>query len=355
MPNTKSKKQTGKQSNKQSKKQSGKLNYKLYLGCHISIRPSIQSGLEYLTHIKGNAAQIFIGSARSASLNAKHKFNDIEINDINKYIKQHNIYLCIHSIYLLNFCKAQPHSGIVKYMHDNIQYDLKHAVLLGAQCVIIHMGFILLLEPKIAFNNFINNINKIIKKMPDNISLALETSAGQGTQIGHTLNELAHIWSGVKHNNTKQIKYLKVGICIDTAHIFSSGYDISTLIGIKNYLNMFNKLIGWENIILFHINDSKYQCNSKKDVHQGIGLGNIFNTQHDNNSDSDRYNNIPQSSLKYIKTFCMKHNIPMILETHKTQPNTITYTKEIDNNINNTYDNKLNTGYEWEINYIKNI
>ena len=341
------------------------LKHNFYIGCHISITPSILSGLEYLTHIKGNAAQIFLGSTKSSSLNAKHKFNDININNIKNYISYNNIYLSIHSIYLLNFCKANPHThfGMVKYMHDNIQYDLKYGALIGAKCVILHLGFAVLLENSIAINNFINNIIKIIKNMPDNIKLALETTAGQGTQIGRTLEELALIWNGITSRihklngtgtgiGTGNKHKLQVGICIDTAHIFASGYNISTLDGIKFYLDEFNKLIGWQHIIMFHINDNKFKCNSKKDVHKGIGQGEIFNTQEG------------IDVLKYIKTFCIKHNIPMILETHKTNSNKIiTYEEKpsIKNNIKNNIidtniiDTNINTGYEWEIDYIKNI
>jgi endonuclease IV len=102
--------------------------------------------------------------------------------------------------------------------------------------------------------NFIKNINHIIKHMPDNISLALETSAGQGSQIGYTLEDLGIIWDGVKHNNKhnkhnkNKLASRRVGICIDTAHIFTGGYDIKTEDGIKSYMNDFNKLIGWKNI-----------------------------------------------------------------------------------------------------------
>lgn len=343
----------------------------LLLGCHISISPSILSGLEYLTYIKGNAAQIFLGSTKSSSVNAKHKFTDINIINIKKYIKSNKIFVCVHSIYLLNFCKSDPYTnyGNVKYMHDNIQHDLKYGELIGAKCVVLHLGYKLLLESSIAIINFINNINKIIKDMSNNIALALETTAGQGTQIGYTLEDLALIWNGVKHNNKvtylknkaidNKVHCLKVGICIDTAHVFASGYDISTIDGIKDYLNKFNKLIGWRNIIVFHINDSKFQCNSKKDFHQGIGHGELFNTSNGINA------------LKYIKTFCIKRGIPMILETHKVSSQVILKgTNEINNtdnivniekhiniekNINIENIKKHNTGYKWEIQFIKNL
>ena len=73
---------------------------------------------------------------------------------------------------------------------------------------------------------------------------------------------------------------------------------------IKSYLDKFNKLIGWKNIINFHINDSRYPLGARKDEHRGIGSGLIYNTDEG------------KKALKYIKKFCMTRKIPMILETH---------------------------------------
>lgn len=308
----------------------------IILGCHASITPSILDGIKYLESINGNAIQIFLGSNRSASMKTKTKLTPDEISQIKTYIRQHQITLIIHSIYLLNFCTAPPVDFRVKYMHDNIQYDLHLGSQIGAKCVVLHLGFKKDMEPAVAMKNLIANLNKIIHDMPENITLALETSAGQGTQIGYTLEELAIIWNGIKHNNrlgggrgggNKK----RVGICIDTAHIFVSGYDISNIGGIKNYLDTFNQLIGWQNITIFHINDSRYATGSRKDEHRGIGSGLIYNTDKG------------KQALKYIKTFCQKRVIPMILETHGAGKD------------NSEGSHAGEHGYKYEIALIRNI
>ena len=232
-------------------------------------------------------------------MKTKTKLSETDIMEIRNYIERKNIILLIHSIYLLNFCIAGPDSGRVKYMHDNINYDLQLGSQLGAKCVVLHLGFAKDIQRDIAISNLIDNINRILdKNKKNNIRLALETSAGQGSQIGYTLEELAIIWNGVKKNRNK------VGICIDTAHIFVSGYDISNVIGLKNYMEKFNNLIGWENIINFHINDSRWGLGMRKDEHRGIGNGMIY-------KDTEGIN-----ALKYLIHFCKIRNIPMILETH---------------------------------------
>ena len=297
-----SKGQTKKISSQEQTKEQTK---KLILGCHISISPSILDGIKYLESIDGNAAQIFLGSKSSASLKTKTKFSDEDITQIRNYIHQKKITLIIHSIYLLNFCKAHPNSGKVKYMHDNLQHDLKYGALIGAKCVVLHLGSKKDLEPILAIKNLIGNIGKILKEMPSGIQLALETSAGQGSQVGYTLEELSTIWNAVKHfGNGNKFSKSKIGICIDTAHIFVSGYDISSVVGIKDYLDKFNNLIGWKNITNFHINDSRYPVASRKDEHRGIGNGLIYNSP------------MGMNALKYIKNFCQHRRIPIILETH---------------------------------------
>ena len=305
-------------------------NNRLKLGCHISITPSILDGIKYGESIGANAFQIFMGSKLSSSLKSKTKFEPNECNEIKQYISKNNLTLIIHSIYLLNFCKYPPHSGHIKYQHDNIQYDLKNGALIGAKCVVLHIGFKKYLTEEEAIHNLILNINHITKRMPDGITLSLETSACRGSEMGCTLEQLETIWKGIHHNNRSSHK---VGFVIDTAHIFSSGYDISNITGIMDYLQKFNKLIGLNNVCAFHINDSKYKLGEMKDKHMGIGSGNIFNTIEG------------LKSLKYIKTLCIKKKIPMLLETHSAGRK---------DNTRNSHGN-YEYGYEYEIYLIKTL
>lgn len=308
----------------------------LIIGCHASITPSVLDGIKYAESIGGNAVQIFLGSNRSASMKTKTKFTPEEITEIKSYIIKHNISLIIHSIYLLNFCKYPPSSGRIKYAHDNLQHDLKYGSMIGAKCVVLHMGFKNDLTMEEALKNLISNVNHIVRHMPKDIMLSLETSAGSGSQFGYSLEALELLWKGIRHNNRsgKDGSVRRVGFCIDTAHIFVSGYDISKVEGdnsIKSYLDRFNKLIGWKNIINFHINDSRYPLGARKDEHRGIGSGLIYNTDEG------------KKALKYIKKFCMARKIPMILETHSS------------GSANSEGSHKGAHGYEYEIEMIKEL
>ena len=200
--------------------------------------------------------------------------------------------------------------------------------MIGAKCVVLHIGFKNDLSEEEAIQNLIANIIHIIKHMPDGIMLALETSACRGSEMGCTLEQLSTIWEGIKHTNKGTLK--KIGFVIDTAHLFSTGYDISTLSGITKYIKQFDSLIGLKHVCVFHINDAKYKLGAHRDEHMGIGSGTIFNT------DSG------MKSLKYIKSLCIKKNIPIILETHSAA--------KIDSE-----GSKGMKGYEYEIDLIKNL
>jgi len=278
--------------------------YKLQLGCHISVSPSILDGIKYGESIGGNALQLFMGNKLSFSLKQKTKLKPDECKTIKNYVSRNNITLLIHSPYVLNFCSYPASKGRIQYQHDNIQYDLKYGSLIGAKCVVLHIGFKTKLTEEEALHNLVSNIVKIAKHMPKNITLGLETSACRGSEFGCSIEELKLIWDGI-HKDNKNIKNIKnIGFIIDTAHIFVSGYDISTVSGITNYLDTFDKMIGLKHILGFHINDSRYDVGEKKDEHRGIGKGKIYNS--------------PEGlkALAYIKHLCNKKNIPMILETH---------------------------------------
>jgi deoxyribonuclease-4 len=290
--------------------------------------------LQYAQSIGANAAQIFLGSNRSASLKTKTHLTPTDIQEIKMFLAASKMILIVHTIYLLNLCKAQPHSGMVKWQHVNILYDMKMAARLGAKCVVVHLGSRIKeigntrvdMPIQEALDNLIANINYILSRAPYGIQLSLETAAGAGSQVGYTLDELAKIWKGVRHHGAK-----RVGICIDTAHIFVAGEDISTPAGIRDYLKRFDNLIGIQHITNFHINDSRYPRGSRHDEHRGLGAGQIFHSPQG------------QAALATLTRFARKHRIPMILETHgSARPHSEGTSKGAH-------------GYEWEIAHVNNI
>lgn len=275
---------------------------KSYIGCHASISGGAIKGIQYVNQdLKGNAVQIFLGSSHSGSLKMKTKFTDDELAEIKKYCKDNDVFLVAHGAYVLNFSKHKPTSGAIQYAIDNLAHDLDISSKMGALGVVIHMGYKLDNDEEEAYQNFVGCVSKAIDNTPKGSLVILETAAGQGTQIATSLEDFAKLYHLFPNKYKKRL-----GICIDTCHTFSAGENISSLEGVKDFLNRFDKLIGSKNLVLFHINDSKQQLNSRKDQHQGIGFGYIY----DSNKGGDL------NALKYLTQYATKHNVPMILETH---------------------------------------
>lgn len=309
---------------------------KCIIGSHSSISKGILEAVKYTHHIGGNTTQIFLGSNQSSSLKTKRKVSDEEVIEIKQWLKENDHILIIHSIYLLNFCNFPSDNHQIKYAQDNLIYDLELTEKIGGIGCVLHIGYQKDLDEDIAYANMADNVMFIINKTANtakNTKIILETPAGKGSQIGTTLQEFARLWKMFPKKYHKRL-----GVCIDTAHIFSSGEDIRTKEGVKNYLTEYDKLIGKQHLSCFHINDSKQMLNSRKDQHEGLGEGYIFGEDKGGSLDA----------LKEIWKFSKTHLIPMILETHsagfyKAEKDDGKYYQEIslfrdwDNNINKKF------------------
>jgi deoxyribonuclease-4 len=237
---------------------------------------------------KYNAFQIFTTNPRSSY---KSTISNSEMNKYNLFNKQNNIYLVGHFRYTFNLGQIDKKEIINVASNDiDIIYNMG-----GCGCV-FHTGNFLKLSVQQSEDNMYNNIINIIDNTSTNGKFILETSAGEGTSICTSLDSLANFYNRFNDNYKKRIK-----ICIDTCHIFASGYDISTIKGLFDFFLKFHQKIGWQHLELFHLNDSKTICNSKKDRHENLESGFIWNHNND--------------SLIALIQIAKITNIPIILET----------------------------------------
>ena len=294
-------------------KQTGRLGgHNPQIGGHTSISPSILEGIQYMHELGGNAIQIFAGSNASASLKTKQAVSDSAAIEICEYIRRNELYVVIHAIYMLNFCQFGPSSRRIKYMHDNLKYDLELAQRIGARAVVIHMGFHLGLDLATARTNLVDNVIHIMQETeqtaPD-VELLLEVSAGAGTQMGSTLAELTdiiHLFQD-KTSSGPGMKSVRdrFGICLDTQHMFSAGIDIKGAGGLDTVIDHFRKHLEVGLIRLIHLNDSAVKLGARRDMHAGLGEGYLFSNGPDG-----------VAILKNIILNARKFRIPIILETH---------------------------------------
>ena len=250
------------------------------IGIHIDSTPnSLIDQIEYYHNKNCKALQLFV------STNKKHmKFYE----PIKKLINKLGIILSVHISYTINIA-SNPNNyswGIMQFVEE-----IKIASHIGAYAVVVHLGKQLDLTKEVALNNMFINLLKVLDLTKDlDIKILIETSTGQGSEMCYDMNEFAMFFNKIKNN--------RIGICLDTCHIFNAGYDIRTKETTEIYLKNFEEKIGINNIKLIHLNDSSNDLGMKIDRHQNLGRGYIG-----------------IEGIKQIIMFFTSLNIPIVLET----------------------------------------
>jgi deoxyribonuclease-4 len=144
--------------------------------------------------------------------------------------------------------------------------DLKRTETLGGNFLILHSGHRLANSEEDAIKRLSQGINEALSRIKNRVTLLLENSAGQGTEIGCNFFQIKEIIERIENKE-------RVGVCLDTAHLFEFGYDISKKGGLDETLKEFENLIGLEKLCLLHLNDSRTPLGSHKDRHWHIGEG----------------------------------------------------------------------------------
>ena len=231
------------------------------LGAHVSIAGGVKNAPLNGEKIGCNAIQIFTKNQRQWSAKP---YEDEEIKEYFKNLKKTEIKKVVaHSSYLINL--ASPNEDIYKKSTDALIDDLNRCEKLKIPFEVVHPGSHLGEGIEKGIEKIIKGTDIVFKKVSGS-GIALETVAGQGTNIGFRFEHLRDIINGVKEKN-------RVFVCFDTAHTFEAGYDIRTEKGFRKVLDDFNKIIGIEKLVVFHLNDSKTPLSSNVDRHENIGKG----------------------------------------------------------------------------------
>ncbi len=172
----------------------------------------------------------------------------------------------VHLPYLPNI--ASRKSRFYERSIDSICTDLERAEQLGAQYLIIHIGHRGESSEEEAVETVAYGIDRAFQRVKNSIVLLLENTAGQGSEIGSSFEQIQKIIARVEDRN-------RMGICLDTAHAFEAGYDLSGREGIDRAIQSFDQTIGLKRLHLLHLNDSKTPLGSRKDRHWHIGEGYI--------------------------------------------------------------------------------
>lgn len=209
-----------------------------------------------------NAFMVYTGAPQ----NTKRKdVSELRIEEGHAYMKEHGIKkLVIHAPYIINLGNTVK-PEIYKLAKDFLAVEIERTVAMGSDVLVLHPGSGVGADTDVAIKQITDGLNEILT--PDmKCSIALETMAGKGSEIGRSFEELARIIDGVRLNE-------KLSVCFDTCHVFDAGYDIVK--DLDGVLDSFDRIIGKDRISVFHINDSKNELGSHKDRHANLGDGNI--------------------------------------------------------------------------------
>lgn len=172
-----------------------------------------------------------------------------------------------HTSYLLNL--ASPDRELRKKSVDGFVAELYRAELLGLEHVVIHPGSYVSGTERQGIRRVITSLNHVLRRAQGlGASVLLETTAGQGSALGWRFEQLAAMLSGLKEPE-------RVGICVDTCHVFSAGYPIHTRSGYSETIDQLDALVGVDKVKAFHLNDSKRDLGSRVDRHANIGRGKL--------------------------------------------------------------------------------
>ena len=256
----------------------------LNIGCHLSSSLGYESMAKTAISIGANTFQYFTRNPRGGAAKA---INDKDIKSYLKLANENNFAKVIaHAPYTMNLCSAAE--NIRKFSKNMLKDDILRTELISESYYNFHPGSHTGQGTDVGISLICEALNETLQKNQKTIVL-LETMAGKGSEIGGKFEEIAKIRECVELKE-------KVGVCLDTCHIFDGGYDIVGNLDVV--LEEFDKVIGIENLKAVHINDSKNSIGSHKDRHEKIGKGHIG---------IDAIESIINN--RYLK------NLPFILET----------------------------------------
>jgi deoxyribonuclease-4 len=235
----------------------------MIFGAHVSAAGGVMNALPKAKDLGITAIQIFASPPQGWN---PPKTSAEEGKSFGEACRNEGItHIFFHSIYLINLASDNPES--VKKSKDSLIAALNLNAAMGGNGVVFHVGSSKASTFEDVKESVIANINEIIEKSDPQSILIIETNAGQGNNIGDTFEEVAALVEGVKQKD-------RIGVCVDTAHTFASGYDLVNK-GPKAIFEEFDRIIGLKYLKAIHCNDSKTEFNSRVDRHENIGLGKI--------------------------------------------------------------------------------
>lgn len=233
----------------------------MYIGCHLSFSKGYENLGKDALNIGANTFQFF---TRSPQGGKARELDLADVEKLNAILKDNNFdHILAHAPYTLNPCSNKDY--VKEFAEMVMRDDIYRMSFFENSLYNFHPGSHVGQGVDKGIEMIVEMLNKILSPTQKTIVL-LETMAGKGTEIGRTFEELAQIIAGVRIKN-------KIGVCLDTCHIYDAGYDIVN--DLDGVIDEFDRIIGLEKLKAIHLNDSKNPMGSHKDRHEKIGKGTL--------------------------------------------------------------------------------
>ena len=233
----------------------------LTIGCHLSSAKGYEAMAKEAEKINANTFQFFTRNPRGGKAKA------IDLKDIEKFLSKASdleIYkILAHAPYTLNPCS--PDEKVREFAYQIMTDDLERMEYIPGNFYNFHPGSHVKQGVEKGIDLIGEMLNKVLRP-EQSTTVLLETMAGKGSEIGRNFEELREILDRVELQE-------KVGVCLDTCHVFDGGYDIVN--DLDGVLNKFDQVIGLSRLKTIHLNDSIFGLGSRKDRHARIGEGKI--------------------------------------------------------------------------------
>ncbi len=261
---------------------------KIIIGSHVSLKSpeyflgSVKEAQSY----HSTSLMVYTGAPQNSLRTPIEKLKITEAHQLIKEDETLNIndFIC-HAPYLINLANLEK-EGLFERSVDMLVNEIQRTNALGLKTIVLHPGSHVKTERQAGLNSIIKGINLAFERtMKCDVSVSLELMSGKGTEIGITFEEIKELIAGIEQKE-------KIKVCLDTCHLWESGYDIVDKY--EEVIQDFDNIVGIKYLSVIHINDSKNQKGARKDRHENIGKGYIGFDTIKKFVDDKRFESIPK-------------------------------------------------------------
>lgn len=257
---------------------------RMFIGAHVSCAKGVHNSVTNCVHIGGNAFAMFLKSQRkweNPPLQDEHK--DLFISNCGDHKYDASSHILPHGSYLVNLAQEDPEKATQAY--EAFLDDLHRCEALGIKLYNFHPGSTGNHPRPSAIARIAKALNRA-HSATQTVTPVLETMAGGGNVIGSTFEDLRDVIALIDDKK-------RIGVCLDTCHVFAAGYDLRSPTAFKKTLDDFDKIVGMKYLRALHLNDSKAPFGSHRDLHQNIGLGFLGLRAFHNIMNESRFEGLP--------------------------------------------------------------